>query len=108
GGAKDDVSTWAGVNDGYHWKSTIPMGRYTLIVTPFLFAGLLLSSLWLPKRFMLPISGIVLCLGAALGCSGLMYPGHVPDRNMPLGIVVLAGLVGAILLTISLARSIRL
>ena len=39
-GQRDDVSSWAGVNDGFHWKATWPAGRLTLRVG----VGLALAS----------------------------------------------------------------
>ncbi|MES2924828.1 MAG: type II secretion system protein GspG [Verrucomicrobiota bacterium] len=31
GGGKDDISSWNGVNEGYHWKRWWPLGRITLM-----------------------------------------------------------------------------
>jgi hypothetical protein len=75
-GALDDVSL-AGVNDGFHWKATWPTGRRTLRLTVGLtLASLLLAFLW-PWRTIVPLAGMISCIGTIAGCRLLMHPEFV-------------------------------
>ena len=97
-GALDDVSL-AGVNDGFHWKATWPAGRRTLRLTAGLaLASLLLAFLW-PWRTIVPLAGMILCVGTIAGCRLLMHPGVVSSRNQPLQLYIfLAALIFGVLL----------
>jgi general secretion pathway protein G len=83
-GGLDDISNWAGVNDGFHWKATWPRGRFTIALSIVLgFASLLLARFY-PWSIAAPIAASVVCAGVLLGCQWLMHPGVVPSRNGPL------------------------
>lgn len=84
GGAKDDISNWAGVNDGYHYKATWPLGRWSMVVGLVLGAGSLLLRRFFRWRVVLPLAGAVACLGVGLGSHLLKHPGVVHSRNGPL------------------------
>ncbi|MHA3774863.1 hypothetical protein ACXR0O_25365 [Verrucomicrobiota bacterium sgz303538] len=103
--ALDDVSNWAGVNDGFHWKSTWPAGRTTIGCSVVLGLGCLLLARFYPLRIIAPLSGALMCLGIMLGCPILMHPGIVPSRNGPLAIgTAVAFCLGAALLIVFTAN----
>jgi type II secretory pathway pseudopilin PulG len=106
-GARDDVSLWAEVNDGYHWKATWPQGRLVIKLGFALGLGCLVLRFFYSWRIVVPIAGFVVCLGLIRGCPLLMHPGVVPSRNTPLMLTqyLAAGLV--IAFSVSLIRSIR-
>jgi general secretion pathway protein G len=87
GGGRDDISNWAGVNDGYHWKATWPAGRIAIAAGAVLGIGTHLMRRWLPRRGVLPLAGSIACLGLGLGCWWLKHPGVVSSRNGPLTIL---------------------
>jgi hypothetical protein len=97
-GGLDDVSE-TGVNDGFHWKATWPMGRLTLRLGLGLALGVCLLGLIWPWRFVMPVAGMILCAGIMIGCRLLMHPGVVHSRNQPLQLnIFLAALVFGVLL----------
>lgn len=78
-GQLDDISNWAGVNEGYYYKRTWPRGRLTIALGISLgLASLLLASIF-TWRFVLPIAGSIACLGVFLGCQWLAHPGIGPN-----------------------------
>ncbi len=83
-GRLDDISNWAGVNDGFYWKSTWPRGRFSIATGTALGLGSLLLAFFFPWRTVLPIAVSITCAGIFLGCQWLMHPGFVDDRNGPL------------------------
>lgn len=89
-GQKDDVSSWAGVNDGYHWKEFWPLGRGILIAASVLSFLIFLYRRKIPRALGGPLAGLALSLGVALGSYYLRHPGRVPSRNLPLSIVLAA------------------
>ena len=97
-GGLDDVSL-AGVNDGFHWKATWPMGRLALRMGfGFALGACVLGLVW-PWRFVVPVAGMILCAGTMVGCRLLMHPGIVNSRNQPLQLYIfLAALVFGVLL----------
>jgi hypothetical protein len=97
-GALDDVLL-TGVNDGFHWKTTWPKGRLMLrLAVGFALASCLLALIW-PLRFVMPVAGMILCVGTIAGCRLLMHPGVVSSRNEPLQLYIfLAMLVFGVLL----------
>ncbi|HEX8310708.1 MAG TPA: type II secretion system protein GspG [Chthoniobacteraceae bacterium] len=101
GGRLDDISSWAGVHDGFHWKSTWPAGRLALGGSIVLGLGCLLLFRYYPLRILAPIAAALVCFGVLLGCQLLMHPGIVPSRNQPLAIgSAVAGGLLVVLLTI--------
>lgn len=92
-GAKDDISSWRGVNDGYYWMKWWPLGRFTLIGSIGL--GIFLLAFKTPRLrpMAVPLAGMVMGLGIGLGCFLLLHPGRSPDRNLPLSIASIAGFV---------------
>lgn len=106
-GAQDDISNWAGVNDGYHWKEHWPYGRFAVATGVALALGLLVAGRRFHWPVALPISGIALCSGVALGSILLRHPGVVPDRNIPLGIAVVAAVLGMVAFTLRLCFALR-
>jgi len=97
-GMEDDISRWAGVNDGYYWKSTWPTGRLwiksTIIITLLILLITFRFSWFLRLWLVLP----PLLIGISIGSYLLMHPGVVPSRNNPLllliAISVIIGLIG--------------
>jgi hypothetical protein len=85
-GHLDDISNWAGVNDGFHWKATWPAGRFTIAIGVVLGMGTLLLYRFFRWRIIAPLAASLVCLGVFLGCLLLMHPGVVPTRNQPLGV----------------------
>lgn len=92
-GAKDDISSWRGVNDGYYWMKWWPHGRITLIGSILMGIFLLASKTPRLRPMAVPLAGMVTGLGIGLGCILLLHPGVVPDRNLPLSIASLAGFI---------------
>jgi general secretion pathway protein G len=80
-GKRDDISNWAGVNDGYHWMATWPRGRLSIVLGIMLGLGGLLLARINSWTLVAPLFGAVGCLGVALGCHWLLHPGEVPGRN---------------------------
>jgi hypothetical protein len=98
-GQRDDISSWAGVNDGFHWKRTWPLGRFICRLGIGLSIASFLLAFMYRWKVVLPIAGIVLCVSAILGCKLLMHPGVVRSRNIPLQhAILLAGLICIVLL----------
>jgi hypothetical protein len=89
-GKQDDISNWAGVNDGYHWKATWPAGRWTIAAGIVLGVAALQLRRWFRWRTVLPFAGTVLCLGIGVGSQLLKHPGIVPSRNTPLTVCSLS------------------
>jgi Type II secretion system (T2SS), protein G len=87
-GAKDDVSSWLGVNDGYYYKRYWPQGRFTVIVSCALGVVILMARAISPWRIVIPIAGMVVSFGVSLGCYWLLHPGRVPSRNQPLSMII--------------------
>jgi hypothetical protein len=83
-GKRDDVSLWADVNDGYHWKSTWPAGRFSIWFGFVLGVGVLFFRRILPWKVVVPLAGSVVSAGVTIGCQLLKHPGIVPSRNEPL------------------------
>ena len=96
-GLMDDISNWTGVNEGYHWKRTWTRGRMSIAIGIALAVGACLFRQRLPLHAALPIAGLVLSLGIALGCQWLMHPGIVPARNVPLFICSCIAVVGVVI-----------
>jgi hypothetical protein len=90
-GAKDDISNWGGVNEGYHWKGSWPLGRFTLIGSISLAMLVIAARAFRPSPITFPLAGMIVGLGVGLGCFWLLHPGVVPGRNTPLSIASLAG-----------------
>ena len=92
-GAKDDISSWRGVNDGYYWMKWWPLGRFTLIAS--ILSGILILAFKTARLrpMAVPLAGMVMGLGISLGCFLLLHPGVVRERNLPLSIASLAGFV---------------
>ena len=94
-GGHDDISNWAEVQDGFYWKSTWPLGRWTLAG-----AGLFWVIFFLLRR--LPRWRAIALLFACIGsiCTGLgliwvAYPWDIPCQNLPLNLGILAAFSGA-------------
>ena len=66
-GAQDDISNWAGVNEGYHWKATWPAGRFTIAAGGVLGIGALLLYRFLGLRAALSLAGPCCASGSRLG-----------------------------------------
>jgi len=99
-GAKDDISNWSGVNEGYYWKSFWPLGRFTIITSSVLGILIFFGRRKIPRHLGSPLVGLVISAGAALGCFWLLHPGIVPDRNGPLSLVIAAsGILSIVFLT---------
>lgn len=92
-GAKDDISSWRGVNDGYYWMKWWPLGRFTLIGSILLGIFLLASKTPRLRPMAVPLAGIFMGLGIGIGCFLLLHPGVVRERNLPLSITSLAGFI---------------
>ena len=87
-GAKDDVSSWLGVNDGYYYKRYWPQGRFTVIAACALGVVILMARAISPWRIVIPLAGMVVSFGVSLGCYWLLPPGRVPSRNQPLSMII--------------------
>lgn len=83
-GAGDDISSWSGVNEGYHYKRTWPLGRALLMNHSICGLVFLAAAWWMKWPVVLSISGMITSSGVMLGCHLLQHPGLVPDRNGPL------------------------
>lgn len=81
-GAGDDISAWAGVNDGYHWKATWPQGRRTVAGAFIAGALCLLLGRFFPWPLVIPVAGMVTCAGLIWGCNLLMHPGITTRRDL--------------------------
>ena len=89
-GGKDDVSSWLGVNDGYHWKEYWPRGRLAILVFVALGVVTLLARRVLRSPLLVPLAGLFMSFGVALGCYWLRHPGIIPFHNGPLTIAIVA------------------
>lgn len=106
-GALDDISSWAGVNDGYYYKADWPRGRFAIgagIIAGFLSLSL---AIILPWRTVIPLAGSMVGLGIFKGCQWLMHPGIVPDRNAPLSVYSLLAAGAFVGCLIYLIRNLR-
>lgn len=92
-GAKDDISSWRGANDGYYWMKWWLLGRFTLIGFILLGISLLAFKTARLRPMAVPLAGMVMGLGIGLGCFLLFHPGVVRERNLPLLISSLAGFI---------------
>jgi general secretion pathway protein G len=99
-GAMDDISNWAGINDGFYEKATWSRGRRTIALGLVLAAATLLLARRFPWRLVLPFAGFIVSLGIGLGCWWLMHPGIVSARNTPLELACAAA---AICLSLTIA-----
>jgi hypothetical protein len=106
-GAQDDISLWAGVNEGFHWKATWPAGRFTIAAGGVLGIGALLLYRFLGLRVALPLAGSLLCLGITIGCRLLMHPGIVRSRNDPLAVCSNSALLVFAILAVILIANVR-
>ncbi|MES2661481.1 MAG: type II secretion system protein GspG [Verrucomicrobiota bacterium] len=89
-GGKDDISNWGGVNEGYHWKKSWPLGRFTIIASCILGILIFFIRRKIPWHLGSPLAGGVISAGAAFGCFWLLHPGVIPGRNGPLSLVIAA------------------
>jgi hypothetical protein len=88
GGLRDDVSAWAGVNPGFHYKAGKVSGRIALIGT-MLLAALLFSYGVITKRTITyPLAGVALSVGLPLSYYLLTMAG--PPQ--PVSYLLLGGL----------------
>jgi general secretion pathway protein G len=106
-GRLDDVSSWAGVNEGFHWKQTWPQGRFILRVGVLLALVCCMLMLAYPCRIVLPLAGMLLCTSVIFGCRLLMHPGVVNSRNQPLQLTALIALLIGVALFISFFIAVR-
>ncbi len=107
-GTLDDISNWAGVNDGFYWKTNWPRGRNAIALGLVLGSTcFLLFSRIYPWWFVVPLAGSLICLGTLLGCHWLMHPGIVPSRNGPLALTSLVAAALLAVLILSLVVNIR-
>jgi general secretion pathway protein G len=83
-GQFDDISNWAGVNEGYYWKSHWPGGRSMIRWGKIIGIGCLLLGFFFPMRLVLPFSWGIIAFGSMVGNQMLLHPGIVPDYNSPL------------------------
>jgi hypothetical protein len=81
GGERDDISSWAGINEGYYEKRSWPQGRRILRVGPFLCLSCLLLLAVLPWRIVLSITVLAISLTAAAGFSMLYHPAVMHSYN---------------------------
>jgi hypothetical protein len=108
-GELDDISTWNGVNEGYHWKESWPLGRYTIIATCLLGIGVFGLRKHFPRQTGKPFAGLIISLGVALGSYWLLHPGVVPGRNGPLYLVIaVSGIFSLIFLILAVLRLLEL
>lgn len=89
-GAHDDVSSWAGVNDGFHWKATWPRGRFAIGLGIVLGIICIFLGRYISWWLALSLAGAVICFSVALGCHWLRHPGIVSSRNNPLSLISIA------------------
>lgn len=104
-GRKDDISIWAGVNDGYYWMKWWPLGRRIVLFSCALALLIVISKIFRPSNLAVPIAGGVAGLGIALGTFCQIHPGEVSSHNIPLEI---AFAVAAIVFLISSRKLITL
>lgn len=60
-GEGDDISNWAGIREGYYYKTTWPLGRRLLIFSLPAALACLGLGFFVPWRIAAPFSGLVLC-----------------------------------------------
>ena len=89
-GELDDISAWNGVNEGYHWKKSWPLGRYTIIASCLIGIVVFRMSEKFPRQTGKPLAGLIIAMGVALGSFWLLHPGRVPGHNRPLYLVIAA------------------
>ena len=89
-GEKDDISNWGGVNEGYYWKETWPLGRFVIISSCILGIMIFCATSRIPRHLGKPVAGLIIAAGTALGSFWLLHPGVVPSRNGPLSLVIAA------------------
>jgi hypothetical protein len=106
-GAGDDISMWAGVNEGFHWKRNWPRGRRVLVSSILVGLFLLPAGYWLRWRFILPFAGVIVSLGIVIGCHLLLHPGVVPSRNNPLLVWIVLASVLLVISAVACALSLR-
>ena len=107
-GMLDDVSSWEGVNDGFHWKRNWPKGRLAIVVGVALGLVCLVSiGPLISWRIAFPTAGCVVCSCAVLGCHWLKHPGVVSYRNSPLSIAMLLATVGLLFALYCLFKCLR-
>ncbi|HRQ88244.1 MAG TPA: type II secretion system protein GspG, partial [Bacteroidia bacterium] len=97
-GAGDDISSWAGVNEGHHYKQSWPLGRALLFNHAIFGLVFLAAARWLRWQVVLPIAGIIVSSGLMFGCWLLRHPGMMPDRNGPLEMVSYAAGIASLIL----------
>jgi Type II secretion system (T2SS), protein G len=66
-GEKDDISGWNGVNEGYYWKNSWPLGRFTIIASCVLGIVIFCARRRIPRYLGKPVAGLVISAGVALG-----------------------------------------
>jgi len=87
-GKEDDISNWAGVNEGFYSKSHWAKGRFTVAL------GLFFGFFWLffiriyPCWFVVPLAGLLICMGTLFG--GLWVPLGWPTLVSAILLVVLS------------------
>jgi general secretion pathway protein G len=84
GGQGDDISNWAGVNDGFYWKSQWPIGRSMIRWSKVIGLGTLLLGFFFPLKVVVPLSWAIIVFGYMVGSQMLLHPGIVPTYNTPL------------------------
>ena len=89
-GEKDDISNWGGVNEGYYWKETWPLGRFVIISSCILGIMIFCAKSRIPRHLGKPVAGLIIAAGTALGSFWLLHPGVVSSRNGPLSLVIAA------------------
>ena len=83
-GQRDDISNWAGVNEGYYWKSQWPGGRMMIRWGKIIGLASLFLCLFFPMRIVVPFAWAIIAFGYFAGNRMLLHPGIVPDYNAPL------------------------
>jgi hypothetical protein len=83
-GQRDDISNWAGINEGYYWKSQWPGGRAMIRWGKVIGLASLFLGLIFPLRLIVPLSWTIIAFGYMVGNQMLLHPGHVPSHNNPL------------------------
>lgn len=106
-GEKDDISNWGGVNEGYYWKATWPLGRFTIIASCILGILIFCARSKIPRYLGKPIAGLLLTAGMAIGSICLLHPGIVPTRNVPLTLVIAASGILSLMFLTQAWRNIR-
>ncbi|MES2920483.1 MAG: type II secretion system protein GspG [Verrucomicrobiota bacterium] len=89
-GGKDDISNWNGVNEGYYWKGSWPLGRFTIIASSVLGIFIFCAMSKIPRHLGRPIAGLVITAGVTSGSFCLLHPGIIPSRNVPLSLIITA------------------